>query len=123
MQVYRTLVEGRYAREMSIQLYRPWLSRSILSSVQPRATRRVLSQNGLSGSHSRKPLIRSTVSIRASSSVLVQDARTEAAVSEQQPDTVVDSGRSQMSAAEGCLRFINYAWTQFHAVGAVLAAD
>lgn len=23
----------------------------------------------------------------------------------------------QMSAAEGCLRFINYAWTQFHAVG------
>ena len=23
----------------------------------------------------------------------------------------------QMSAAEGCLRFINHAWTQFHAVG------
>ena len=48
---------------------------------------------------------------------IVQEAATETA---QTHASAPFSQSGTMSAAEGCLRFINYAWTQFHAVGTSL---
>ena len=48
---------------------------------------------------------------------VVQEAATETA---QTQASAPFSQSGTMSAAEGCLRFINYAWTQFHAVGTSL---
>lgn len=54
------------------------------------------------------------ISVRASAS---QSDEQAAAGLDQQVTARTPNSAVQMSAAEGCLRFINHAWTQFHAVG------
>lgn len=54
------------------------------------------------------------ISVRASA---VQSGEQAAVGLDQQIAADAPKATEQMSAAEGCLRFINHAWTQFHAVG------
>lgn len=54
------------------------------------------------------------ISVRASAG---QSGQQAAAGVKQQVASDSLKSTEQMSAAEGCLRFINHAWTQFHAVG------
>ena len=53
------------------------------------------------------------ISVRASAS----QSGEQAAAGLEQVNARTPHSTAQMSAAEGCLRFINQAWTQFHAVG------
>lgn len=55
------------------------------------------------------------ISVRASASG--QSGEQAVAGLDQQTTAPSPNSSVQMSAAEGCLRFINHAWTQFHAVG------
>ena len=99
-----------------MQQKRPLQSLSILSFVPCGAASHLLSAKSPRRNHRTRPLIRSTLPLQASSSVWLQEASTEPIAIEEGGIASLD-GASQMSAAEGCLRFINYAWTQFHAVG------
>ncbi len=101
---------------MLAQLQRPCHSHSILHSAPcGPATRRVSLQGPVCDRRTKR-LIRCSSPVQASSSVTLQEASTKP-VAPDGAGSASGNGASQMSAAEGCLRFINYAWTQFHAVG------
>lgn len=105
-------------RERSIEYATAMLARaSYLSAscVHLGGTHYLLKRSPLCGRSQACKVVRTRViSVKASAGQSGQ--QTAAGVKQQ---VVADSRKSteQMSAAEGCLRFINHAWTQFHAVG------
>ena len=101
---------------MLVQQQRPLQSHPIVSFAPCGAASHLLSARKPRRNRRTRPLIRSTLPVQALSSVSLQEASTEPIAVEEGGIASLD-GASQMSAAEGCLRFINYAWTQFHAVG------
>ncbi|DBB11140.1 TPA: hypothetical protein ACH3X3_006599 [Trebouxia sp. C0006] len=100
---------------MLAQLQRPCHLHSILHSAPCGPTTRRLSLQGPVCNRRTKRLIRCSSPVQASSSVTLQEVNTKP-VAPNGAGSASGNGASQMSAAEGCLRFINYAWTQFHAV-------
>ena len=85
------------------------------SCVHLRGTHNLLKRSPLCGRSQACKVVRvSVISVRASAGQSSGQAVTGL---DQQTAADAPKGTEQMSAAEGCLRFINHAWTQFHAVG------
>lgn len=106
----RILGPLQYAKEMFARV------RYLSASCAHLRGSKHLSQRPLGCVHLRASVRRRLISVETSCTAR-QSGGQAAAVLTPRTASPKPKGSDQMSAAEGCLRFINYAWTQFHAVG------
>ena len=85
--------------------------------IPPQSSHRLLSLPGTCARLPARKFVKKSLISVVTRCTAEQSEDNSPAKSAEQTSSSSTERAQQMSAAEGCLRFINYAWTQFHAVG------